>query len=93
MRGQQTWLLSVLKYYKLVFGSKYNSYTTQTLLHTHSTILIVSKMLSASILIALLVPALSSAQIIKDPGVYGPPLEVVHLYNDQWPTGSAVYVL
>jgi len=31
---------------------------------------------------------LASAQIVrKDPGVYGPALEIAHLFNDQWPTG------
>jgi hypothetical protein len=29
-------------------------------------------------------------QLIRDPGVYGPELEVVHLYWDQFPTGIAV---
>jgi len=29
-------------------------------------------------------------QLIRDPGVYGPALEVVHLYWDQFPTGIAV---
>ena len=33
---------------------------------------------------------LSSAPLIKDPGVYGPPLELVHLYYDEFPTGIAV---
>jgi hypothetical protein len=28
--------------------------------------------------------------LIRDPGVYGPALEVVHLYWDQFPTGIAV---
>ncbi|KAF1959568.1 MRJP-domain-containing protein [Byssothecium circinans] len=28
--------------------------------------------------------------ILSDPGVSGPPLEIVHLYNDQWPTGITV---
>jgi len=32
----------------------------------------------------------ASAQIRSDPGTYGPPLELVHLYNDEWPTGVAV---
>jgi len=37
-----------------------------------------------------LLPALSTAQqILRDPGVAGPPLEIVHLYNDQWPTGTS----
>ncbi|KAF1968831.1 major royal jelly protein [Bimuria novae-zelandiae CBS 107.79] len=47
-------------------------------------------MWSLSMLTALLVPVLSSAQIARDTGVYGPPLEIVHLYNDQWPTGVTV---
>jgi hypothetical protein len=29
-------------------------------------------------------------QLLRDPGVYGPELEVVHLYFDQFPTGIAV---
>jgi hypothetical protein len=46
-------------------------------------------MLSLPILLSALLPALSSAQRIRsDPGVAGPPLEIVHLYNDQWPTGT-----
>jgi sugar lactone lactonase YvrE len=35
-----------------------------------------------------LLPVLSHAQLISDPGIKGPPLELVHLYNDQWPTGT-----
>ena len=36
-----------------------------------------------------LLPALSIAQQLRsDPGVAGPPLELVHLYNNQWPTGT-----
>jgi hypothetical protein len=36
-----------------------------------------------------LLPALSGAQqLLRDPGIAGPPLELVHLYNDQWPTGT-----
>lgn len=30
------------------------------------------------------------AQVIQDPGVYGPPVELVHLFYDEWPTGIAV---
>ncbi|KAK4991457.1 hypothetical protein LTR50_001849 [Elasticomyces elasticus] len=33
---------------------------------------------------------LSIAQLLKDPGVAGPPLELVHLYYDEFPTGIAV---
>ena len=29
----------------------------------------------------------SSQQLAQDPGVTGPPLEVVHLYNDLYPIG------
>ncbi|KAH7552463.1 major royal jelly protein [Bipolaris maydis] len=50
-------------------------------------------MLASSIVATLstLLPVLSSAQRIRsDPGIAGPPLEIVHLYNDQWPTGITV---
>jgi len=40
-----------------------------------------------------LLPALSTAaheyNVISDPGTAGGPLELVHLYNDQWPTGTS----
>ncbi|KAF2191112.1 major royal jelly protein [Zopfia rhizophila CBS 207.26] len=32
----------------------------------------------------------STSEVITDRGVAGPPLELVHLYNDQWPTGITV---
>ncbi|KAK0248584.1 hypothetical protein LTR91_020487 [Friedmanniomyces endolithicus] len=32
----------------------------------------------------------STSELIRDPGVYGPPLELVHLYYDSFPTGIAV---
>ncbi|KAK5731609.1 hypothetical protein LTR17_011201 [Elasticomyces elasticus] len=32
----------------------------------------------------------STSALIRDPGVYGPPLELVHLYYDEFPTGIAV---
>jgi hypothetical protein len=32
----------------------------------------------------------SAQDLITDPGVYGPALELVHLYYDQFPTGIAV---
>jgi len=42
-------------------------------------------------LIALGLPASAqSPRIRSDPGVYGPALEVVHLYEGQWPTAIAV---
>ncbi|KAK3068241.1 hypothetical protein LTR53_014352 [Teratosphaeriaceae sp. CCFEE 6253] len=31
-----------------------------------------------------------TSELIQDPGVYGPPLELVHLYYDEFPTGIAV---
>jgi hypothetical protein len=37
---------------------------------------------------ALLSTLSHAQQLISDPGVKGPPLELVHLYNDQWPTGT-----
>jgi len=30
----------------------------------------------------------SAQQLASDPGVYGPALELVHLYNDEFPTGQ-----
>ncbi|PVI07376.1 major royal jelly protein [Periconia macrospinosa] len=45
-------------------------------------------------LVTLLVASLSLAKpsvgqkLVQDPGVAGPPIELVHLYNDQWPTGK-----
>ncbi|KAI0475215.1 major royal jelly protein-domain-containing protein, partial [Xylariaceae sp. FL0804] len=43
-------------------------------------------------LVALLPGVVCAANIsfISDPGVYGPPLETVHAYYGQWPTGIAV---
>jgi len=36
---------------------------------------------------------LSFAQnLIRDPSVYGPALEVVHLYYDEFPTGSCAAI-
>ena len=29
----------------------------------------------------------SSQQVDSDPHVYGPPIELVHIYNDQFPSG------
>lgn len=34
--------------------------------------------------------AARAQELISDPGRSGPELELVHLYNDQWPTGIAV---
>ena len=45
-------------------------------------------MLSTSLLSGALLPLLGAAQLITDPGTYGPALELVHLYYDQWPTGT-----
>ncbi|KAI8936834.1 hypothetical protein NX059_006071 [Plenodomus lindquistii] len=48
-------------------------------------------MLSLLFTLSALLPALSTAQQIRsDPGLAGPPLEIVHLYNDQYPTGVTV---
>lgn len=43
-----------------------------------------------STLTALASASLLSAQLITDPGVYGPEIELVHLYYDEFPTGIAV---
>jgi hypothetical protein len=37
-----------------------------------------------------LLPLLTSSQLVEDAGKSGPALELVHLYNDEWPTGIAV---
>ncbi|KAF2152476.1 hypothetical protein K461DRAFT_327944 [Myriangium duriaei CBS 260.36] len=34
-------------------------------------------------------PALAQ-QLVRDSGVAGPPIELLHLFNDEWPTGIAV---
>lgn len=45
-------------------------------------------MLKHSLLASFIAPLLASAQVLRtDPGVYGPPLEIAHLYYGQWPTG------
>ncbi|KAF2687219.1 hypothetical protein K458DRAFT_386044 [Lentithecium fluviatile CBS 122367] len=43
-------------------------------------------LLSTSLLLAWA----SGQNNVSDPGVAGPPLEIVHLYYDQWPTGITV---
>jgi hypothetical protein len=48
---------------------------------------IAAKMFS-TIVLALFPALLSAQQLLRDPGIAGPPLEIVHLYNDQWPTGT-----
>ena len=46
------------------------------------------EMYSSTILsVFILVLFASAQQIASDPGVYGPQLELVHIYNDEFPTG------
>ena len=51
-------------------------------------------MRSASLFALLVLCVLGVSETIADPelladlGVGGPPLEIVHLFNDQWPTGT-----
>lgn len=48
-------------------------------------------MFSSLLILNALLPTLATTQQIRsDPGLAGPPLEIVHLYNDQWPTGITV---
>ena len=48
-------------------------------------------MVHASLLLAgLTALSCSTAQVIRDPGTGGAPIELVHLFNDEWPTGVAV---
>ena len=43
---------------------------------------------SMCIVFASLVAMPATAQtILSDPGTAGPPVEIVHLYQDEWPTG------
>lgn len=30
----------------------------------------------------------SSQQVVSDPGVFGPLIELVHIYNDEFPSGN-----
>lgn len=32
--------------------------------------------------------AAQNIDFLRDPGTYGPPLETVHAYYGQWPTGA-----
>ena len=50
-------------------------------------------MLSTIALFALGVIFPVTAQVARDPGVAGPPIELVHLYNDEFPTGKLVLFL
>lgn len=43
-----------------------------------------------AILLTIFPALLSAQQLLRDPGLAGPPLEIVHLYNDQWPTGTSL---
>ena len=36
---------------------------------------------------------ISGQEVASDPGVYGPPLEIVHLYYDQFPTGRSSHII
>ncbi|KAL6705796.1 hypothetical protein ACN47E_006434 [Coniothyrium glycines] len=50
-------------------------------------------MLSSTVVLSALLPlcsAYSAQHLRSDSGIAGPPLEVEHLYNDQWPTGITV---
>lgn len=50
------------------------------------------EMIAIEALVALLAAsgAVTAQQIVRDPVAAGPPLELVHLYYDEWPTGKAV---
>lgn len=47
-------------------------------------------MVASSLLALSLLPLLGAGQLISEPPTYGPALEVVHLYYDEWPTGITV---
>ncbi|MCJ1434720.1 hypothetical protein MMC27_004090 [Xylographa pallens] len=42
------------------------------------------------ILLSSFVLSVSAQTLARDPGVYGPAIELVHIYNDEFPTGIAV---
>lgn len=46
----------------------------------------------SSVFLCAIVAALrvGAQSVYSDPGTYGPAVEIVHLYNDQWPSGIAV---
>lgn len=39
-------------------------------------------------LLVLAASVVTAQQISRDPGASGPVPEIVHLYNDEWPTGK-----
>ncbi|KAF2098335.1 hypothetical protein NA57DRAFT_40469 [Rhizodiscina lignyota] len=43
-----------------------------------------------AVALAALLQLCTSQSLTTDPGVYGPELEIAHLYYDEWPTGIAV---
>lgn len=45
-------------------------------------------MSSVVLSLATLAFLVSAQQLLSDPGTSGPQVEVVHLYYDEWPTGS-----
>lgn len=45
---------------------------------------------AASVVAATRAPAQDASQVMSDPLTYGPELELVHLYYDEFPTGIAV---
>ena len=47
-----------------------------------------SKMLSTVALFALGLVLPVTGQVARDSGVAGPPIELIHLYNDEFPTGK-----
>lgn len=47
-------------------------------------------MLATTLLTVVSFGALNAAQLITDSGVYGPALELVHLYYDEFPTGKSL---
>ncbi|KAL9093161.1 MAG: hypothetical protein Q9159_000338 [Coniocarpon cinnabarinum] len=51
---------------------------------------LLSSLLALLALLALLITPTQCQQLASDPGTAGPPLEVVHLFHDQFPTGFAI---
>ena len=49
--------------------------------------------MSKALLLALGLVLPVTAQVARDSGVAGPPIELVHLYNDEFPTGMLFLLL
>lgn len=40
-----------------------------------------------------LILSVSAQQLASDPGIFGPKIELVHIYNDEFATGASTHTL